>query len=462
MLDQFCALFDDLLGRTSQVDLAMLLLQEQRLEDDLVTAIRNGDPLPADQPADDPEAARWLWAIDAAAEQVNRMINPSAPRAVPAPWNHYLRSYDDEGWLYRDGDGGGVLPVAAHRKEPTLDPFDLFSNLRRVPAAEAAGVDLKVIRPLVQSHDEGQLWVGTFTLVNRADLRIRTRAEAEVEWYWVEVQVDDDDLRQRVRAVLRALDDEGCEIGLGPEAVVGPGCEQIWADEIRARPGRRAGTLRYVMIGTGYQDHDEDGRPRQNRAIVLNAVTGRRVVDQTKRASFGVYAGDLAVWGHGDVVTGHLPGDMLHESIHPDGTLTLLDVPPRRIAILICEDLARIDLHLHQLARLGANTLLCPVLSRDLHVTRKRYGWEAQAAKVHTRFTGAEVVVANSRGLPGKLPRVVSFSVTPPERRSGATPASDRSSTSEEVRRDGPIVCRAMGRDVVEVHVLPGFRGRDR
>jgi predicted amidohydrolase len=63
-----------------------------------------------------------------------------------------------------------------------------------------------------------------------------------------------------------------------------------------------------------------------------------------------------------------------------------------RIAILICEDLAKL-LDIAPVVRdLGVSHVLTPVFSRPLQEHR----WEQSAAAVHARETGTAVIVSNS------------------------------------------------------------------
>ncbi len=72
--------------------------------------------------------------------------------------------------------------------------------------------------------------------------------------------------------------------------------------------------------------------------------------------------------------------------------MTIVEAGGARLAILVCEDLARLHAFAARLHAHGVSLILVPVFARPTKDRR----WERARAEVYTDAVGAHVVVANS------------------------------------------------------------------
>ncbi len=190
--------------------------------------------------------------------------------------------------------------------------------------------------------------------------------------------------RRRVERVVRALDAAGAAIAVAPELSLSPALLDEWRRVLAGRAGAAESALRLVLVGTG----NVDGvRPPSNTAVLLDAQTGEVVARQRKIHPFNLSEADVTLWGLAD----RLPAPV-DEDLTPGERVTVLDAGGVRLAVLVCEDLARLPALAGPLCAHGVSLLLVPVFARPTKDRR----WERARAESYSDATGAAIVVANS------------------------------------------------------------------
>ena len=96
---------------------------------------------------------------------------------------------------------------------------------------------------------------------------------------------------------------------------------------------------------------------------------------------------DVELWG----LNGRLPAPV-DEDLTPGERVTVVEAGGVRLAILVCEDLARVPALAGPLCSHGISLLLVPVFARPTKDRR----WERARAEVYSDAIGSSVVVANS------------------------------------------------------------------
>ncbi len=188
--------------------------------------------------------------------------------------------------------------------------------------------------------------------------------------------------RERVAQALAALDGSGAAVGILPELTLDGPLLDIWQRALRAR---RSSRLRWVLVGTG---NLAGGRPAGNTAVLLHGRTGEVIARQEKLFPFNLTRNLLRRWK----LTGRLGEEALAEDLLRGEWFTVIEAGALRVAILVCEDLARVT-DLSVIVRdLGVSHLLVPVFGRPLRDHR----WEHNAADVYGQATGSTAVIANS------------------------------------------------------------------
>ena len=185
-------------------------------------------------------------------------------------------------------------------------------------------------------------------------------------------------------AVVDRLDDLGVAIGVAPELCLSPALLDEWQAALRRRSAARTSALRLVLVGTGNVDAHE---PPSNTAVLLDAQTGAVVARQRKLYPFNLSAADLELWGLADRFAAPIDEDLV-----PGERVTVLEAGGVRLAILVCEDLARVPRLAGPLCAHGVSLLLVPVFARPTKDRR----WERARAEAYSDASGATIVVANS------------------------------------------------------------------
>ncbi len=138
------------------------------------------------------------------------------------------------------------------------------------------------------------------------------------------------------------------------------------------------------MAGSGNVDGSS---PPANEAVLLDARTGEVLVRQHKVHPFNFSQQDLELWGLADRLTAPIDEDLRRGE-----RVCVVEAGGARLAILVCEDLARLHRFAAALHAHGVSLILVPVFARPTKDRR----WERSRAEAYTDATGSSVVVANS------------------------------------------------------------------
>jgi predicted amidohydrolase len=188
----------------------------------------------------------------------------------------------------------------------------------------------------------------------------------------------------RVESVIAAWDEHDVAIGVAPELCLSRELLERWQLALKWRERARSSRLRLVVAGSGNLDGSS---PPANEAVLLDARTGEILVRQRKIHPFNFSPEDLELWGLRDRLTA--PVD---EDLSRGDRLCVVEAGAVRLAILVCEDLARLHAIAPALHAHAVSLLLVPVFARPTKDRR----WERARAEVYSDATGASVVVANS------------------------------------------------------------------
>jgi predicted amidohydrolase len=121
--------------------------------------------------------------------------------------------------------------------------------------------------------------------------------------------------------------------------------------------------------------------------VLLDACTGEVLVHQPKIHPFNFSPEDVELWGLAD----RLPAP-IDEDLRRGERMCVVESGGARVAILVCEDLARLHTFAAALHAHGVSLILVPVFARPTKDRR----WERARAEVYSDTIGSSVVVANS------------------------------------------------------------------
>ncbi len=338
-------------------------------------------------PVGDDEAA---YAVVRGLDRALAHANPLLGGVPPEPLRPIAARYARSGRLDSGAVAGALLPrfaTGGRRGQLPDDVHDALASVVRVPALDWDACDHAVLPSwarLSRPDRENGLRIATTPLIADPD---------ELEWHVVERRNlhfyrigpnGGDATRERIDRVIAGFDAAGAVIGVAPELCLSPGLLDRWRDALSERAGAGESALRLVLVGTG----DVEGSdPPTNTAVLLDAQTGEAVARQRKVFPFNFSPGDLELWGLKD----RLPAP-IDEDLTPGERVTVLEAGGVRLAVLVCEDLARLPALAGPLCRHGISLLLVPVFARPTKDRR----WERARAESYSDSTGATVVVANS------------------------------------------------------------------
>jgi predicted amidohydrolase len=187
-----------------------------------------------------------------------------------------------------------------------------------------------------------------------------------------------------VERVIASWDERDVVIGVAPELCLSPALLESWQAALRERKHAATSRLRLVVPGSG---NVEQATPPANSAVLLDARTGEALVHQRKVHPFNFSQADLELWGLGGRLSAPIDEDLSRGE-----RLCVVEAGGARLAILVCEDLARLHAFAGALHGHGVSLILVPVFARPTKDRR----WERARAEVYTDAIGASVVVANS------------------------------------------------------------------
>jgi predicted amidohydrolase len=195
---------------------------------------------------------------------------------------------------------------------------------------------------------------------------------------------DREPTRARLERVVAAWDDHDVAIGVAPELCLSRALLEHWQTLLRQREGAGTSRLRLVVAGSGNVDGSS---PPANEAVLLDAHTGEVLVRQRKVHPFNFSPQDLELWGLADRLTAPIDEDLSRGA-----RVCVVDAGGARLAILVCEDLARLHAFAAALHAHGVSLILVPVFARPTKDRR----WERARAEVYSDAVGSSVVVSNS------------------------------------------------------------------
>jgi predicted amidohydrolase len=384
--DRFCELFDRLdaaqfhaEGEAWMAD-AEVAGTAARVEQ----AVLDGEPVPA--PDGGRETFAVLLGLDAALAHANPLLGAAAP---PALTECALR-YAESGRFDSGAVPGALLPRFARpgrRGQLPDDPADAFGSVVRVGAAGWEACDhiaLPARSRLTRPEREAGLRVATAPMIREPDeLEWEVQERSGLRFYRIH-PADRGPVRARVQKVITAWDEHDVVIGVAPELCLSRALLEHWQLALRERAGAGTSRLRLVVAGSGNVDGCS---PPANEAVLLDARTGELLVRQRKVHPFNFSPADLELWGLADRMTGPIDEDLSRGR-----RVCVVEAGGARLAILVCEDLARLHAFAGALHAHGVSLLLVPVFARPTKDRR----WERARAEVYSDAIGSSVVVANS------------------------------------------------------------------
>ena len=339
-------------------------------------------------PAAERSRARFalLRGLDAALAHTNPLLAPVTPPSLA----EYALRYAESGRLDSGAVPGALLPRFARpgrRGQLPDEVADAFGAVVRVGDRDWAACDHCALPPharLSRPDREAGLRIAAAPMIREPDeLEWEVHERGGLCFYRIH-PADSEPTRQRIERVIAAWDEHEVAIGVAPELCLSPDLLDHWQAALRGREPSPTSRLRLVVAGSG---NVESSSPPANTAVLLDASTGERLADQPKIHPFNFSPEDLELWGLGDRLRAPIDEDLRRGE-----RLTVIEAGGARLAILVCEDLARLHAFSAALHAHGVSLILVPVFSRPTKDRR----WERARAEVYCDATGSNVVVANS------------------------------------------------------------------
>jgi predicted amidohydrolase len=327
-----------------------------------------------------------LRGLDAALAHANPLLGG----VPPPPLAEYALRYAESGRLDSGAVSGALLPRFARpgrRGQLPDDLADAFGAVVRVGAREWAACDhhtLPAHARLARPDREAGLRIATAPMIREPDeLHWEVHERGGLRFYRIH-PADREPTRRRIERVIAGWDEHGVAIGIAPELCLSPGLLECWQATLRGRERPATSRLRLVLTGSG---NVERSTPPANTAVLLDATTGETLAHQPKLHPFNFSPEDLELWRLSDRFTAPIDEDLSRGE-----RLCVIEAGGARLAILVCEDLARLHAFSATLHAHGVSLILVPVFARPTKDRR----WERARAEVYSDATGSTVVVANS------------------------------------------------------------------
>jgi predicted amidohydrolase len=377
--DRFCELYDGIAAADFDAHGESWLLDPtmQAAAAEVEAAALNGEPLGARHPF----AA--LLGLDSALAHANPLLGGPAPPAL----SEYALRYAESGRFDSGAGPGALLPRfvrPGRRGQLPEDLAEAFGAVVRVRQADWDACDHATLpghARLTRPDREGGLRVAAAPMIREPDeLEWEMEERGGMRFYRIR-PVDHEATRRRVARVIAGWDECDVAIGIAPELCLSPVLLEAWQAALRERTCSR---LRVVVPGSG---NVEQTTPPANSAVLLDARTGEALVHQRKVHRFNFSEADLERWG----LDGRLSAP-IDEDLSRGERVCVVEAGGARLAILVCEDLARLHAFAAALHGHGVSLILVPVFARPTQDRR----WERSRAEVYSDATGSSVVVANS------------------------------------------------------------------
>jgi predicted amidohydrolase len=327
-----------------------------------------------------------LLGLDAALAHANPALGGTPPQAIA----EYALRYAESGRLDSGARPGALLPRFAtpgRRGQLPNDVADAFSAVVRVGATDWEECDhgfLPAHARLAPADRERGLRVATAPMIREpAELSWRVLERGDLRFYRIHPS-GSEATRRRIERVIAAWDDHDVTIGVVPELCLSPELLEEWRRALRGRERASSIGLRLVLAGTGDVDRES---PPANTAVLLDALTGETLATQRKLHPFNFSETDLELWQLDDRLSAPID-----EDLRRGDRLCVIEAGGVRLAMLVCEDLARLHTFAAALHAHGVSLILVPVFARPTKDRR----WERSRAEVYSDSIGSTVVVANS------------------------------------------------------------------
>jgi predicted amidohydrolase len=237
---------------------------------------------------------------------------------------------------------------------------------------------------LTRSERERGLRIGTAPMIRDPDeLSWETQERSGIRFYRIH-PADREPTRARIESVISAWDEQDVTIGIAPELCLSRVLLERWQSALRRRRCTPGSRLRLVVAGSG---NVAGVSPPANEALMLDAGTGEVLVRQRKVHPFNFSPDDLELWGLADRLTAPIDEDLSRGD-----RVRVVEAGGIRLAILVCEDLARLHRFAAHLHAHGVSLLVVPVFARPTKDRR----WERARAELYSDAVGSSIVVANS------------------------------------------------------------------
>jgi predicted amidohydrolase len=337
-----------------------------------------------------PDGGQQAFAVLLGLDAALAHANPQFGEAAPAALSEYALRYAEAGRFDSGAVPGALLPRFARpgrRGQLPDDLADAFGSVVRVGAADWDACDhaaLPARSRLTRPDREAGLRVATAPMLREPDeLEWEVEERSGLRFYRIHPS-DRGTMQARVEKVIAAWDEHDVMIGVAPELSLSRALLERWQVALREREGAGASRLRLVVAGSG---NVNGSSPPTNEAVLLDARTGEVLAGQRKVHPFNFSQQDLELWGLADRLTAPIDEDLRRGS-----RVCVVEAGGVRLAMLVCEDLARLHAFAAALHGHGVSLILVPVFARPTKDRR----WERSRAEVYSDAIGSSVVVANS------------------------------------------------------------------
>ena len=384
--DRFCELFDSVDPAEFHAEGEVWMADPEvggtaaRVE----RTVLNGDSVA------DPDGACETFAVLLGLDAALAHANPLVGAAAPPTLTEYALRYAESGRFDSGALPGALIPRFARpgrRGQLPDDLADAFGSVVRIGSTAWSACDhiaLPARSRLTRAEREAGLRVATAPMIREpGELEWKVEERSGLRFYRIH-PADREPTRARVERVISAWDEQDVAIGVAPELCLSRALLEHWQVALRGRAGARTSRLRLVVAGSG---NIAGSSPPGNEAVLLDGRTGELLVRQPKVHPFNFSHEDLELWGLADRLTAPIDEDLSRGE-----RVCVVEAGGARLAILVCEDLARLHAFAAALHAHGVSLVLVPVFARPTKDRR----WERSRAEVYCDAIGSSVVVANS------------------------------------------------------------------
>lgn len=344
--------------------------------------------------SDQTERLKVLLAIDRALAAVWPGWGAPLPIALVPVRRHWQQT----GRLSGDPASVGGVVLLRHvqpARPPAQDELEtVFKSLVRVDAQAWAHLDHVKLPPAFDLSAESvasrSMLVAVCPFTDDLDeVALRVHEADDKHYYRLEGLSDPDVVSDRIHRLIPLLDASGADLAVLPEGVLSPHALETWRTELRAtyRSRPKESRLRWIMVGSGPTTVGE----ARNTGVLLHR-SGVELARQHKRYPFTFT--QSTEWRVHEVHPGAF------EDIDRTGPRTLLESEYGRLAVTICEDLARPLVQERGLRQAGPSLLLVPVFNMPFAT----HNWARAGATQLLLDTGTRAVVVNSLAVASRWP----------------------------------------------------------